>query len=132
MKLGKYRINVTRSTEVRITVADLQLFQEDFERWKQLGDPGDDITEEDFLTARAIMSISGQTNEKYNRSLTIIHLHSDQEIEHIRTCRYCGCSDDDACSLSTGPCEWVAADVCSNPYCVALEIAQAEKEVTNG
>ena len=128
MKNGKYRILVTRHTEVQITVAYLSLFQEDFQKLHQLGEDPDAVTEEDFLAARAIMSISGSTSEMYNRGLTIIHLYSDQHVDHIQTCRHCGCTDYNACSLSTGPCSWVAEDVCSNPFCVALETAQAEKE----
>lgn len=129
MKKGKYRILVTQTTDVQITVFDLELFNQDYEAWKNLhADTVEDITEEDFLAARAIISVSGSTSEKYKRGLTIIHRHSDQEIEHARTCRHCGCTEYDACILSTGPCSWIAADVCSTPYCVVLETAQAEKE----
>lgn len=37
-----------------------------------------------------------------------------------RRCRYCGCTDFDACADdgSGHPCHWVAVDVCSNPRCV--------------
>jgi hypothetical protein len=30
--------------------------------------------------------------------------------EEVRTCRECGCTDDDACE---GGCEWVEDDLCS-------------------
>lgn len=50
----------------------------------------------------------------------------DEEVEYnmeeIRTCRVCGCTDDTACQLDHGPCEWVEQDLCSNPDCLAKSI----------
>ena len=113
MQEGKYRITVTRSTEVRITIADKALFLKDYTAWKNMyGDSADDVTEEDFLAARAIMSVAGGNGGKYSRGITIIHLHSDQEIEHHRTCRHCGCTDSDACQLESGNCDWYGALDC--------------------
>lgn len=133
MKLGKYNIRVTRTTDVQITIADLELFNQDYQAWQNMyGDSACDVTEEDFLASRAIMSVAGGTSEKYNNGLTIIHKYSDQDIEHIRTCRHCGCTEYEACSLSTGPCSWLDEDLCSNPFCIASRQAEQEKEVTHG
>lgn len=131
MQIGKYRITVTRTTEVQITVADEALFLQDYTAWKNMyGDSADDVTEEDFLATRAIMSVAGGNGGKYSRGITIIHLHSDQEIEHHRTCRHCGCADHEACQLESGPCDWYGAlDCCTNPDCIAAE--EKEKEVTH-
>jgi hypothetical protein len=35
----------------------------------------------------------------------------------VRTCRACGCTDDNACqSMLTGPCRWVGPEHCSACY----------------
>lgn len=47
-------------------------------------------------------------------------------VQHVRTCRSCGCTDDRACP---GGCFWVEADLCS--ACAELteaDIADAELE----
>jgi hypothetical protein len=31
----------------------------------------------------------------------------------MRTCRVCGCTDDNACVGLDGPCYWIEADLCS-------------------
>lgn len=31
----------------------------------------------------------------------------------MRSCRICGCTDDQACVTEAGPCHWVGADLCS-------------------
>lgn len=35
-----------------------------------------------------------------------------------RKCRFCGCTEMNACQTPDGPCHWVLEDVCSNPPCV--------------
>jgi hypothetical protein len=126
MKIGKYRITVTRSTEVEITVADLELFNQDYEAWKAISpETADYVTEENFLAARAIISVAGGDG-RYNRGIVIIHKYSDQHIEHHRTCRHCGCKDDEACDLESGPCGWHdTLDCCTNPDCIAAEEAES-------
>ncbi len=47
-----------------------------------------------------------------------------------KVCRYCGCTEEDACTLPTGdPCSWYEATrtVCTNPGCVRkFEAVKAE------
>lgn len=31
----------------------------------------------------------------------------------VRTCRVCGCTEDNACVTLSGPCHWVSRDLCS-------------------
>lgn len=50
--------------------------------------------------------------------------HYDWEAEEIRTCRVCGCTDNDCtqCAERTGhPCHWVAKDLCS--ACIGKEVS---------
>jgi len=45
------------------------------------------------------------------------------------TCRHCGCTEDNACTLPTNdPCCWVTGDrtVCSNPACIKAEAQRVE------
>lgn len=35
----------------------------------------------------------------------------------VRTCRVCGCTDDNACLTGGRPCSWVAPDLCSACVC---------------
>lgn len=34
----------------------------------------------------------------------------------VQKCSCCGCTDADACVTSSGPCWWVAVDLCSACY----------------
>ena len=43
--------------------------------------------------------------------------------EEVRTCRECGCTDDNPCD---GGCSWAGPDICSN--CVPLNIELVEPE----
>lgn len=58
-------------------------------------------------------------DEKYNPSIAVkIQGHAQYEVDayYLRTCRGCGCTDDDCsqCIERTGePCSWVAKDLCS-------------------
>lgn len=48
--------------------------------------------------------------------------------KQVRSCRVCGCTDDDCrqCIEKTGePCWWIAADVCSACLCI-IEVSAAE------
>lgn len=83
MKKGKYRIRVTRTTEVQITITDADKFNQDYQSWLNMyPDDADDLTKEHFLASRAIISVAGGTGKKYNSGLTIIHLYSNLEIHH--------------------------------------------------
>lgn len=127
MQKGKYRFIVQRTQKVLLTITDEEQFKQDFTHWANLlgQDRAEEVTELDYLRsrARALNHLACPVS---------IEIEANNErlyIEDIRTCRHCGCTEDEACSLSTGPCSWVADDLCSNPSCVDLEAAQAEKEV---
>jgi hypothetical protein len=42
-------------------------------------------------------------------------------LPRVTRCRYCGCTDDNACLLEEGPCAWadISIPCCSNPKCIA-------------
>ena len=44
--------------------------------------------------------------------------NAEFEVEEIRTCRFCGCTEDHACVTADGPCHWVDDTVCSHPDCI--------------
>lgn len=48
--------------------------------------------------------------EAGSNELTAEVLRGWRSLDHERTCRVCGCTDDNAC---TPPCSWVEADLCS-------------------
>lgn len=35
------------------------------------------------------------------------------QMDKVRACRVCGCTDDQACETDQGPCSWVDKDLCS-------------------
>lgn len=127
MKKGSYRFIIHRTTEVLITVDDPSLFETGRLAWE--ANNAADLSS-DYLTSIAIRV------ERSERPDTPGARHKvdadDLVIEQVRTCRHCGCTENDACSLSTGPCSWVEEDLCSNPFCIAARQAEAEKEVQNG
>lgn len=131
MKKGKYRFLIQSVTEVLITVDNPALARLDYELWATTEDlhltPEVKGKPENWL--RTLATRIAQDKNPIVRGTTYKIEYDCSEIEPIRSCRHCGCTKHNPCSLSTGPCSWVAADVCSNPYCVALETAQAEKEV---
>lgn len=52
-------------------------------------------------------------------------------------CRYCGCTEDNACIIEnldgdTRTCAWAAHNLCDNPECLQKAAAKAEKEAQNG
>lgn len=130
MQKGKYRFIHQRTSHVEIEVFDPLKFREDFQAWSQLGDPGDGITQEDFLRSRVLNGV----HSKYTRGISITQCREHDHIEAIRTCRHCGCTDDNACRLAKGPCDWhdTLGGCCTNPDCIAKEVADLEKEVQNG
>ena len=129
MKKGKYRFIIQRTTEILITVYDPASFAQGELDWKTKSEfayiPGSD-----YLSAIALQVERDEMGGDLPGARAKIDA-DDLVIEKVRTCRHCGCTENDACSLSTGACSWVADDVCSNPFCVALETAQAEKEVAS-
>lgn len=131
MKKGSYRFIIQRTTEVLITVDDLEAFASGELEWKKKQEfaylPGSDY----------LSSIALQVERDEIETGTLPGARSkidadDLVIEKVRTCRHCSCTENDACSLSTGPCSWLDDDLCSNPFCVAARQAEAEKEVQNG
>lgn len=122
MKKGSYRYVIHRSTEVLITIKDPIAFAASRLAWLEENPDGD------YLAA---MAVQVERDEAPVTPGSIIKIDvQDFKIDQVRTCRYCGCTENDACSLSTGPCSWVAEDLCSNPFCISAR--QAEKEVHHG
>ena len=39
-------------------------------------------------------------------------------IDPSRACRFCKCTERNACATPTGRCFWIAPDICSAPACV--------------
>jgi hypothetical protein len=54
-------------------------------------------------------------------------------IEMLR-CRYCGCTEDNACLLKDGPCSWAFIEIpcCSNPKCVTQILSDPAIHVIQG
>lgn len=120
MKKGSYRIIIQRSTEVLITIDDAKSFEASRLAWLEENPEGD------YLAALAVRI---ERNERPAPPGARIKIDiEDFEIVQVRTCRHCGCTDNDACRLSTGACSWVSDDLYSNPYCLAARAAE-EKEV---
>ena len=127
MKKGKYRFIVQRTQEVLLTITDEAQFQKDFEHWAHLLGPdrAEEVTELDYLRTRAdILRLSRlDTPASLQREVTGTHVY----IEDLRTCRHCGCTDEDACRLANGNCDWHdTLDCCTNPDCVAAEAAESQ------
>lgn len=55
--------------------------------------------------------------------------YCDFEVNEIRTCHVCGCTEDRGCEIEGG-CHWVGDNLCSNPECVAKAGGEPGKEVT--
>lgn len=131
MKKGSYRFIIQRTTEVLITVDDLEAFASGELEWEKKKEfaylPGSDYL--------ASIALQVERDEIETGTLPGARAKIDADdlvFEKVRTCRHCGCTENDACRLSTGPCSWISFDVCSNPFCIALEASQAEKEVIHG
>lgn len=121
MKKGSYRFIIQRTTEILITVDDLAALEIAMRGWEgnYLHDVYADAEsiEEKYLRALAFLIERGETphTEGIRHKVDGQHFY----IEALRTCRHCGCTEDDACHLGDEVfCHWVAEDVCSNPDCV--------------
>lgn len=126
MKKGKYRFIVQRTQEVLLTITDEAQFKADFEHWANLLGPdrADESTELDYLRSRAyILRLSAQDRPiSLQREINRTHVH----VEDLHTCRHCGCTDDNACQLAKGNCDWHdTLDCCTNPDCIAAEVAES-------
>lgn len=121
LKKGSYRIVIQRSTEVLITIDDSTSFEASRIAWLEANPEGD------YLAAIAVQVERGEAPVTPG-ARTKIGIE-DFDIAQVRTCRHCGCTENDACRLSTGACFWVAEDLCSNPFCIAARKSEMGKEV---
>ena len=52
-------------------------------------------------------------------------------LETMRSCRYCGCTEEESCTLANGDtCGWFNRDcsVCTSPACIRKETARLRSE----
>ena len=76
---------------------------------------------EDIAKMKAELNVSCRSFEEDNGCSEVSSLY-DWDAEEVRTCRVCGCTDNDCtqCVERTGhPCRWVEEDLCS--ACVGRE-----------
>src|SRR5262245_33942608 len=108
MQKGKYRFIIQRTTEVLITVDDPAAFKTGELEWEKKKEfayiPGSD-----YLSAIAFQVERDEMGGDLPGARAKIDA-DDLVFEKVRTCRHCGCTENDACSLSTGPCSWVEED----------------------
>lgn len=124
MKKGSYRFIIQRTTEVLITVDDPVTFEASRLLWQPANPDNNYLSSIAVLIERDEAPVTPGARCKVDVQ--------DMVLEQVRTCRHCGYTEYDACRLSTGPCQWLAEDLCSNPFCVAARQAEVEKEVANG
>lgn len=135
MKKGSYRFIIQRTTEILITVDDLDAFAQGEQEWEKKTEityiPGSD-----YLSAIAFQVERDEIDTGTVPGARCKIDRDDVVFEKVRTCRHCGCTENDACYLNTGPCSWanneamsVDEDLCTNPFCIAARLAEAEKEV---
>ena len=130
MKKGLYRTRIIRESEILITVTDPAVFRDyiDLETARISGG----VCVDGWDDGHAIQSIAcrielGERHEVPGLTYKIVE--QNVQVQPQRTCRYCGCTDYDACQMDDGLiCDWDTEDCCTNPACLAA----AEKEATNG
>lgn len=131
MKKGKYRFIIQRTQEVLLTITDEDQFKKDFTAWANLLGPErtGEVTEIDYLRSRAHKLNDRLCPSALDKEVTNERLY----IEDVRTCRHCGCTDGNACHLAKRNCDWHdTLDCCTNPDCIAKEVADLEKEAQHG
>lgn len=121
LKKGSYRFVIQRSTEVLITIDDPTSFEASRLAWLEAN------PDSDYLAAMAVQVERDEAPATPGARIKIDI--EDFDIAQVRTCRHCGCTENDACRLSSGACHWVAEDLCSNPFCLALRKSEEGKEV---
>jgi hypothetical protein len=123
IKPGIYRRQITRTATILITVDDAAAFDAALDA----DDLRNDLIIEDWHWECDIyngLAVRIERSE-HPKIPGIRYMVEDTslDIEVVHTCRHCGCTNEAACQLEDGPCDWHndAADCCSNPDCIEKE-----------
>lgn len=76
----------------------------------------------------AVIVVTGPDTDAYLSAIDDAQTHiawqrfAEANAQSVKKCRFCGCSDTNACMTPDGPCSWIEQDVCSN-CCSKVEAA---------